>query len=219
MANSSTTRRRPPSVAIQRAAQIEALKRWNDDPPTRPRWDEDGNLAQRLYPGPLDVRLLHYLSAAGRGAVEKASADQQYRRGKERRAVELLQGMAKYAGEAAELVRSVAGIYSEIGPAVAELREVTASLPQIAKWKGAKLFRPELRGDLAIGVRGLLELRGCDSPPSVLALASILCGEFPNLPDPDDEEHTADLVIEEERKLIDAILNARKKTSTKVAQT
>jgi hypothetical protein len=217
MVKNGNTARRQPSVALQRDTQIEALRRWNDDPPTRPRWDEEGSLAQRLYPGLLDVKLLHYLSAVGVAAVSKASAEQKNRRDKERLAVKLLQGMAKYAGEADELVRSVAGIESVIGPAVHTLRAVASSLPQIATWKSAKLFRPELRGDLAIGVRGMLERCGCESPPSILALASILCGEFPSLPE--DEEHNANLVIEEERKLIAAILDARKKTSTKVAVT
>lgn len=210
MGNRST-----PSAAVQRAAQAEALRRWNNDA-ARPKWDSDGSLARHFYPGPLRVGLLHYLSEAGRAAVRAAAADQRLRRGKERRAVQLLQEMAKAAGEADELVKSVATIDSVIGVGVHTLRDVASSLPKIAAWRSAKLLRPELRGDLALDVRAWLTARGCQSPPSVLALASILCGEFPTLPD--NEQHDAAMVIEEERKLIAAILAARKK-STKVGRT
>ncbi len=164
---------------LLRAVQEAAFHEWNRDP-ARPAWDREGRLARRVYSGPLDADRLLYLSERGRAEFREKIAQVRARRTAERKAVRLLRQLANWEHGAAAQVESMAHDDGLIGPAMNLLREMVPQLGAVRAWRRVTLFRKDsTRGDLAVDTAQLLKLHGKDATSRDMALASILCGLFP----------------------------------------
>ena len=191
---------------LKRAAQEVALVEWNGDP-TLPEWSRNGELPLVCHPGPIDLASLNYLSASGHARVERFSQQDQLLSRTERTAVGLMQEMSEWIERAKEVlaqlptdgrkgmaIRAIENILNETptaevtGTSMRSVLELNASPFKEATLRRSDTVRTDLtwQAERILGYRPPADAaspttsaQGRPTTARELALASILCGLFP----------------------------------------
>jgi len=178
---------------LRRVTQEWALAEWNAGS-QRPPWRRDGALAMVVHPGPAQPEFFAYLSAKGLARVQRFSEMDARLLEAERVAVRLMQDLGAWLKHAKEVVAELRPD-DRLGPGAQTLRSVyedastrgpagSSWVPTIeektARFIGSRLKRKDWTRTMIVWqVERLIEKKQGKATTRDFALASILCGLFP----------------------------------------
>ncbi len=189
------TQRYRDMAALRAAAQEAALEEWNTDPERLP-WDRDGIQVKMVSPLTPSPDSLFYLSPGAKSDLGKSFTRESRRRGWERRAATLMRTLARWIDDVDKLLLQAREDEGLIGLGMMDLRTLWygessqpgdapkardyLARPTVASWRTTRLF-PENRLRMEVVAQVFQMMAFQERIPSTreLALASILCGFFP----------------------------------------